>query len=129
MSIVAFSITGCASGNSQAPALVEYQRSGGITGREDRLVVHTDGTARLSRRGAVSDFTLGSDTLAELRTLLQATQFEVLRSEYVPPRPGADLFEYVVVYENRRVRALDTAVPSELVPLIQFFNGLVAKRD
>ena len=129
MSIVAFSITGCAPGNSQAPALVEYQRSGGITGREDRLVVHSDGTARLYRRGAVSDFMLGGDTLAELRALLETTQFEVLRSEYVPPRPGADLFEYIVVYENRRVRAVDTAVPPELLPLIQFFNGLVAKRD
>lgn len=129
LSIVVSAITGCASVNTQAPALVEYQRSGGITGREDRLVVHTDGTARLYRRGAVSDFTLGSDTLAQLRRLLQTTEFEALRSEYPPPRAGADLFEYIVIYGNRRVRAWDTTVPPELLPLIQFFNGLVAKRD
>lgn len=127
LSIVVFSISGCPSGNSQAPALVEYQRSGGIAGRDDRLVVHTDGTARLYRRGAVSDFALGGDTLAQLRSLLQAIKFEALRSEYLPPRPGADLFEYVVVYGSRRVRAMDTAVPSELQPLIQLLNGLVAK--
>lgn len=129
MSIVASSIAGCVPGNSQAPTLVEYQRSGGITGRDDRLVVYTDGTARLSQRGAVSDFTIGRDTLEQLRTLLQTTDFAALRAEYRPPRPGADLFEYIVVYENRQVRAVDTAVPPELLPLIQFFNGLLAKRD
>lgn len=114
--------------NSQAPALVEYQRSGGIAGREDRLVVHTDGSARLYRRGAVSDLTVGGDTLAQLRSLLQTIQFDDLRAEYLPPRPGADLFEYVVVYGKRRVRMMDTAVPAELEPLIQFLNGLVNRR-
>lgn len=113
--------------SSQAPALVEYQRSGGIAGREDRLVVYTDGTAHLYRRGVISDFTVGGDTLAQLRSLLGKIRFDGLRSEYLPPRRGADLFEYVVVYGTHRVRAVDTAVPSELQPLIQLLNGLVAK--
>lgn len=128
LSFIVASICGCAAVNSQAPALIEYQRSGGIAGREDRLVVHTDGSARLYRRGAVSDFRLNGDTLAQLRSLLQTIKFDGLRPEYVPSRtrPGADLFEYVVVYGNRRVRAVDTAVPSELEPLIQLLNGLVA---
>lgn len=121
------SLVGCASVNPQAPALIEYQRSGGIAGREDRLVVHTDGTARLYRRGAVSDFTVGGDTLAQLRSLLKTIAFDDLRSDYLPSRPGADFFEYIVVYGNRRVRAMDTAVPAELQPLIQLLNGLVAK--
>ena len=114
--------------SSQAPALVEYQRSGGIAGREDRLVVHTDGTAQLFRRGAVSEFSVGGDTLAELRTVLQRIKFASLRAQYLPPRRGADLFGYAVVYKDRRIRTMDTAVPPELQPLIQLLSGLVNKR-
>jgi hypothetical protein len=126
-SIAVCSVAGCASVSSQAPTLVEYQRSGGIAGRDDRLVVHTDGTARLSRRGAVADFTVGRDTLAQLRSILQTIGFEGLRTEYLPPRQGADLFEYVVVYDKHQVRTMDTAVPPELQPLIQLLNGLLTK--
>jgi hypothetical protein len=113
--------------SSQAPALVEYQRSGGITGREDRLVVQGDGSAHLYRRGAVSEFTVGGDTLERLRALLQTIRFDTLRAEYLPPRPGADLFEYVVIYKDRRIRTVDTAVPAELQPLIQLLSGLLNK--
>lgn len=126
LSLAALLTFGCATVNSQAAALVEYRRSGGIAGRDDRLVVHTDGTARLYRRGAVSDFTVGGDTLQRLRAALAGIRFETLRAEYLPPRQGADLFEYIVVYGNRRVRAMDTAVPPELESLIELLNGLLA---
>ena len=93
-------------------------------GRDEQLVVHTDGTAHLSRRGAISDFTVGSDTLAQLRALLQSIAFDSLRAEYLPPRRGADLFEYVVMFKDRRIRTMDTAVPPELEPLIQLLSGI-----
>ncbi|MGH7614904.1 MAG: hypothetical protein ACREMW_12795, partial [Gemmatimonadales bacterium] len=125
MTLVAPSITGCAKMSSQATTLIEYHRSGGITGREDRLVVLTDGTARLSRQGAVaSDYQVGADALTELRALLQRIDFRGMRDEYLPPRRGADQYEYVVIYEDRRIRTMDTAVPPELQPLIQLLSGL-----
>ena len=120
-----YSVVGCATVNPQAAALIEYRRSGGIAGREDRLVVRTDGTAQLWRRTAASDFQLSPDTLAQLRTMLARTDFRSLRSEYLLPRSGADLFEYVVIYKDRTVRTMDTAVPAELGPLIQLLSSLV----
>jgi hypothetical protein len=129
LAAIAFSvITGCATVNSQAPALVEYERSGGIAGRQDRLVVHVDGSARRYRRGAPTTFTVSGDTLTQLRQLLQGIRFDTLRAEYLPPRPGADLFEYVVVYAKRSIRTMDTAVPPELQPLIQLLSDLVNRR-
>jgi hypothetical protein len=124
MPLAAHSMVGCAKMNSQATALIEYRRSGGITGREDRLVVLTDGTVRLSRRGAVADYQVGADTLTELRALLERIDFRRMRDEYLPSRRGADLFEYVVIYQDRRIRTMDTAVPPELQPLIQLLSGL-----
>jgi hypothetical protein len=123
--LVAHSMVGCAKMSSQASTLIEYHRSGGITGREEQLVVLTDGTARLSRRGAVAgDYQVGADTLTELRALLERIDFRRMRDEYLPSRRGADLFEYVVIYQDRRIRTMDTAVPAELQPLIQLLSGL-----
>ncbi|HEX9705323.1 MAG TPA: hypothetical protein VGA20_08770 [Gemmatimonadales bacterium] len=126
-SVVLLTLAGCATVNSQARALIEYRRSGGITGREDRLVIHVDGSARLYRGANVSEFRVGGDTLQRLRSVLQEIRFEGLRAEYLPPRRGADLFEYVLIHGDRRVRTMDTAVPPDLQPLIQLLNGLLAK--
>ena len=116
---------GCAKMTSQATTLIEYHRSGGIAGREEQLVVLSDGTARLSRRGAMAaDYQVGADTLTELRALLDRIDFRGMRDEYLPTRRGADLFEYVLIYQDRRIRTMDTAVPPELQPLIQLLSGL-----
>ena len=125
--LVAHSMVGCAKMSSQS-TLIEYHRSGGITGREEQLVVQGDGAVRLSRRGVVSDFQVGADTLAQLRSQLQGIDFASLRAEYLPARPGADLFEYILVYQGDRVRTMDTAIPPELQPLINLLNGILSRR-
>jgi hypothetical protein len=122
------SIAGCATMNSQAAALVELQRSGGITGREERLVVFNDGTARLWGRGPVADFTVAGDTLSRLRELLRTIKFDTLRTEYLPPRRGADLFDYLVTVEHHRIHTMDTAVPAPLQPLLQLLGGIIARK-
>ena len=68
LAVLLVTLAGCATVNSQASALVEYRRSGGITGREDRLVISADGTARLTRGAGVTAFTLagGGDTVAAI---------------------------------------------------------------
>ena len=128
MALLVYSMAGCASMSSQVTPLVEFRRSGGITGRDERLVVRSDGTVQLSRRGAVAEFRIGGDTLARIRELLGSVNFARLRAEYLPPRPGADLFEYVVVYKDRTIRTMDTAVPAELAPLIQLLSGVANRR-
>lgn len=110
--------------NSQEPVLVEYLRSGGITGRELRLVVHADGTARLIRGATGAAFTVPADTLARIRSFLEAGDLDTLRSEYLPSRPGADLYDYVVIIGERRIHTQDTAIPPALQPLIQLLSGL-----
>jgi hypothetical protein len=114
--------------NSQVATLVELHRSGGIAGREERLVVYSDGTAKLWGRGPVVDLTVQSDTLARLHELIQGIKFDSLRAEYLPPRQGADLFEYVVISKDHRVRTMDTAVPPPLQPLLQLLGGIMARR-
>ena len=42
----------------------------------------------------------------------------------MPARQGADLYEYVLIYRDRRIRTMDTAVPPELQPVLQLLSGL-----
>ena len=123
---VGLSTAGCAKMTSQATTLIEYHRSGGIAGREDHVVVMSDGTARLSRRGGgvTADFRIAPDTLIELRALIERVDFRAMRGEYLPARRGADLYEYVVICKDRRIRLMDTAIPAELQPLLQLLGGL-----
>lgn len=114
--------------SSQAPALVEFHRSGGIAGFDDRLVIRADGSAHLSRRQTSMDFTLVPDTLEQLRTLVEGAPVDRLRAEYAPPRGGADMFEYVVTFRGKRIRCVDTTIPPELQPLVQLLNGLASRR-
>jgi hypothetical protein len=114
--------------SSQTPALVEYHRSGGIAGFEDRLVIRTDGAAHLSRRQVALDFTVPPDTLEQLRKLLGEVPVDELRAEYLPARAGADLFAYVVSFRGKSIRCVDTAIPPELQPLVQLLNGIASRR-
>jgi len=122
--LLALATAGCAQVSTQATTLIEFHRSGGIAGREDHVVVMSDGTARLSRRGVTADFRVAPDTLTELRALIERVDFRAMREEYVPARRGADLYEYVVIYQDRRIRMMDTAIPAELQPLVQLLGGL-----
>lgn len=123
-------IAGCQTVNPQTPALVEYERSGGITGQTVRLVIQDNGSARLYTHagGDSTNLALGADTLERLKSLLQSVRFDTLRADYRPSQAGADRYEYVIAHRGRRVRLQDGAVPADLQPLITALNGLVRSR-
>lgn len=115
---------GCTPGASPGP-LLEYSRSGGIAGFDDHLVVESSGKAVLTRRTARSEFTVDPAMLSQLQATAEQADFAKLRGEHLPARPGADLFEYVLIYKGNRVRTMDTAVPESLQPLLQLLNQVV----
>lgn len=119
---------GCQTVNPQTPALVEYERSGGITGQTVRLVIQDNGSARLYSRGDSATLAVAADTLEHLKSVLQSIQFDKLRAEYRPSQTGADRYEYVIRHRGRSVRCQDGAVPADLEPLITALNGLVRSR-
>lgn len=124
--VIASSVfVGCPTVNPQTPALVEYERSGGITGQTVRLVIQDNGSARLYARADSATLAVGADTLERLKSLLQGIRFDTLRADYLPPHAGADRYQYVITHRGRSVRCQDGAVPAELQPLITTLNGLV----
>ena len=124
IAVLVLLVIGCASTNPQVSTLIEYRRSGGIQGLDDHLVINTEGEATLTRRATRSQFNVDSDTMGQLRTVLEATGFLSLQREYLPERPGADLFEYILTYGSHTIRTKDLAVPEVLQSLIQLLNHL-----
>jgi len=124
-------LTGWLVGCTKAPSsetLIEYRRSGGFAGLDDRLVIKENGESILTRRSERSEFTLDSDTVNRLRALFEEAKFSQLRKEYLPSRPGADLFEYVVTYKGHSVRTMDGVVPSSLQPILEALNQIIESR-
>ncbi|KQC04063.1 MAG: hypothetical protein APR53_04120 [Methanoculleus sp. SDB] len=122
--LVSFAAAGCTSAGG-SPVLVEYHRTGGIAGFDDTVVVHENGTARVSRSGDVSVIAVSQESLAQIRAQIKSEVFLSLEQEYIPPEQGADLFTYEVTAGGKTVRAQDGAVPEALEALIGELNGII----
>lgn len=120
-------LVGCTK-TSSSETLIEYRRSGGFAGLNDRLVIKKSGEATLTRNSEHSEFTLDGDTMKRLQVLFEEANFSQLRKEYPPLQPGADFFEYVVTYKGHTVRTMDGAVPPSLEPVLEALNQIVESR-
>jgi len=105
--------------------LVEYRRSGGFAGVDDHLVIQENGQATLTRSAQQYQFVLDRDTMNELETFLDNAEFSKLHGQYLPPRRGSDLFEYVIACRGHTVRTVDTAVPEALQPVLELLNHII----
>ncbi len=117
---------GCGGTASQvSTALIEYQRSGGIRGTDDRLVVNSDGTAALTRNGRGSTITVDSGVMNRLRRRLGGIDFGSLRSDTA--RGGGDMYQYVIKYQGHTVRANDASLPPALHPVIELLDRILSR--
>ncbi len=129
--LLALCVIGCTGTASQVSApLIEYHRSGGIRGTDDRLVIKNDGTATLNRNGRASNTTVASDVMDRLRRALRQSQFGSLRSEYdAPPGgggSGADMYNYTITHDGHTVRARDASLPEALHPVISILDRILS---
>ncbi|MBN1194839.1 MAG: hypothetical protein JXA08_05775 [Methanomicrobiaceae archaeon] len=123
--LVPFIAAGCTSAGD-SPVLVEYQRTGGIAGFDDRVVVYENGTVAVTSLGDVSVFTIQPESIARVRAAVESEAFLSLEPEYTPSVPGADRFTYEVTAGGKTVRAQDGAVPEALAKLVGELNEIIA---
>jgi hypothetical protein len=110
------------------PVLVEYVRSGGIAGLQDRLHVTRSGRATLTGRGSQPvTFVVPASDLRALETALDRAHFPTLRPRYLPRHPIADAFFYTVTHRGITVQTVDTAVPYRLRPALDQLGRIVAR--
>jgi hypothetical protein len=112
--------------NPRVPAvLVDYYRTGGIAGFNDRLVIFDNGITLVSSKTVNSEIDLNQTDIEKINTLFDQAQFAKLEGNY-SARPGSvDLIKYSISYDNKTVNTEDTAIPPSLKPVIAELNRIV----
>jgi hypothetical protein len=131
--VAALILTGClgvkapAVSRPAAPALfVDYQRTGGIAGVNDRLVIFDNGVTLVSSRTTSREILLNQSDLEQISGVFKTAQFPMLEGNYTSRRGGADLMQYSITYQGRTVNTEDTAVPPTLEPVIADLNLILS---
>jgi len=109
--------------------LVDYHRTGGIAGINDRLVVFDNGVAVISGRSGSTEVLLNQTDLALISVLFNQSQFSQLQEQYTAPRGSADLMTYTISYHGKTVTAEESAVPPSLVPIIADLNHILSMAE
>jgi len=109
--------------------LVDYHRTGGIAGTNDRLVVFDNGVAVISGKSGSTEVLLNQTDLALISVLFNQSQFSQLQAQYSAPRGSADLMTYTISYHGKTVTAEESAVPPSLVPIIADLNHILSMAE
>jgi hypothetical protein len=109
--------------------LVDYHRTGGIAGTNDRLVVFDNGVAVISGRSGSSELLLNQTDLALISVLFNQSQFAQLQAKYSASQGSADLMTYTINYHGKTVTAEESAVPPSLVPIIADLNHILSMAE
>lgn len=113
--------------NPAEPTLfVDYQRSGGIAGVNDRLVVFDNGAALVSSRTISREIQLNRSELEQIARVFEAAQFTAFEGNYTSSRAGADFMQYSISYKGKTINTEDTAIPPALEPVIVEMNRILS---
>jgi hypothetical protein len=106
--------------------LVDYQRTGGFAGLNDRVVIFDNGVAVISSRTINTEISLNQSELERIGNLFSESKFPSLEGNYTSRRGAADLLQYRISYHGKTVNTEDTAIPPSLQPVIEEMNQILA---
>ena len=131
--VAALVLTGCLGlktppvSRPAAPTLfVDYQRTGGIAGVNDRVVIFDNGVTLVSSRTSSREILLNQSELEQISAVFDAGQFSMLEGNYTTSRGGADFLQYSISYRGKTVNTEDTAIPPSLEPVIKELNHILS---
>jgi hypothetical protein len=105
---------------------VDYNRSGGIAGIQDRLVIFDNGVAVVSGRTGNHEIELNQTDVDRIILLFDQGHFPLLEGNYSGRQGSADLIRYTITYQGKTVSAEDTAIPPSLQPVIDELNRIIS---
>jgi hypothetical protein len=130
--LAAAAISGClgertppASGSTPPAIFVDFQRTGGIAGIYDRIVIFDNGVAVISQKTASREITMNNTEIERISGIFAESQFSMLQGNYTARRGTADYFRYTISYHGKTVIAEDSAIPPSLQPVIDEMNRII----
>jgi hypothetical protein len=113
--------------NQTNPTLfVDYHRTGGIAGVNDRLVIFDNGVGLVSSRTTSREILLNQSDLKQISAIFDEGQFQALEGNFTSRRRGADLMQYSINYQGKTIITEDTAIPPSLEPVIKEMNRILS---
>ncbi len=113
--------------NPANPTLfVDYQRTGGIAGVNDRLVIFDNGVGLVQSRSTSREILLNKSELEQISAVFDDAQFTKLEGNFTSPRGGADFMQYSIRYQGMTVNTEDTAIPPGLAPVIKEMDDILS---
>jgi len=111
-----------------APAVfLDYHRTGGIAGFDDRLVVFDTGAAIVSTKTVNTEIVLNTSEKEAIADLFAKAQFPQLQENYPARFTGADLLHYSISYQSKTISLDEAAYPSSVQPVIDELDRIIAK--
>lgn len=130
--IAAVTLSGClgvkappVSKSTLPEIFVDYQRTGGIAGMNDRIVIFDNGVTVISSRHVNTEIILNQTDLDRIGALFTENKFSTLDGNYTSLRGGADFMHYSISFKGKTVETEDTAIPSNLEPVIEEMNRML----
>jgi hypothetical protein len=109
-----------------APAvLVDYYRTGGIAGFNDRLVIFDNGIAVVSSKTVNQEIEINKTDIERIVALFDQSQFPMFEGNYSARQGSADLIKYTISYHGKTVNAEDSVIPPSLQPVIDELNRIL----
>jgi hypothetical protein len=110
-----------------APAvLVDYYRTGGFAGFNDRLVIFDNGVAVVSGKNVNREIQLNKSGIDRINSIFNESQFSMLEENYTARHGSVDLIKYSISYHSKTVIAEDSAFPPSLLPVIDELNRILS---
>jgi hypothetical protein len=105
---------------------VDFHRTGGIAGVNDRLVIFDNGVGLVSSRTTSREILLNQSDLQQISAIFEKGQFKTLEGNFTSRRGGADLMQYSINYQGKTVITEDTAIPPPLEPVIKEMDRILS---
>jgi hypothetical protein len=105
--------------------LVDYHRTGGTAGANDRLVIFNNGVAVISGGSANTEISLNDTDLTFISTLFNESDFSQLQANYPAPQQSPELMTYTVTYLGKTVTAQETDIPPSLETIIGALDSIL----
>jgi len=115
-----------ATGTAAPGVVLNYHRTGGIAGVDDRLVIFDNGYAVLSTKTSSHDFQVSTIELARILKLFESADFNSLEGNFTSRHTGADLMQYRITYFDKTIVTEDTVIPDSLQPVITRLNTIIS---
>ncbi|MDD1695012.1 MAG: hypothetical protein LUQ71_09845 [Methanoregula sp.] len=105
--------------------MLDYHRTGGFAGVDDRLVIFDNGAAVIATRSANREFLVNQSEIERMNRFFEQAGFDSLQENYTSPYSGADFMQYSITYQNKTVITEDTVIPYTLQPVIRELNAFI----